>query len=132
LFSIDLAPLDASLEPEFARAVSGPARARWTLIRGSSRRSLPPLLNRVKSIDLFIHDSMHTGRNMSFELQLAWLALEPGGFILVDDIHRNAAFQNAVDAFRSPWSVVCSSEDSLGMFGIIRKPPLTTEPAGNT
>ena len=42
-------------------------------------------------VDLFVHDSMHTTRNVRFELDLVWPALTPNGVVLIDDVERNAA-----------------------------------------
>ena len=39
-------------------------RDRWHFLEGSSRRRLPPLLRRKDQIDLFIHDSLHSARNV--------------------------------------------------------------------
>lgn len=124
LFSVDLPPpLDQSrLAEETGVAVPSALRDRWTLIEGSSRRRLPPLLRELGAIELFIHDSRHTRRNILFELQQAWRALRPGGYVLADDIHANAGFQDALKAFDGPPAVVCASDDQRGQFGLIRKP----------
>jgi hypothetical protein len=50
---------------------------RWTYIAGTSRRRLPALLSRLGWIDLFIHDSMHSNRNVVFELECAWQVCPP-------------------------------------------------------
>lgn len=123
LFSIDLAPPlnHDRLAVETGAAVTDGLKGRWTLIEGSSRRRLPGLLRELGTIDLFIHDSRHTRRNILFELEQAWGALRPGGFLLADDIHSNSGFQDAVRAFGGPPSIVCASDDGRGMFGVISK-----------
>lgn len=123
LFSIDLPPpLDERrLAAETAAAVTDGLRGSWTLIEGSSRRRLPVLLRELGTIGLFIHDSRHTRRNISFELKLAWDAIQPGGFLLADDIHGNVAFEECVRSFGGPPSIVCASADERGKFGLIRK-----------
>ena len=127
LFSIDLPPpLDQTrLANETGAAVTESLRSRWTLIEGSSRRRLPELLRDLGTIDLFIHDSRHTRRNISFELRLAWGALRAGGFVAADDIHGNTGFQDALRAFGWPRSIVCPSDDGGGKFGLIQKPHRT-------
>jgi hypothetical protein len=50
-------------------AVPGRLRAAWTYVRGSSRRRLPSLVTELEAIDIFIHDSMHTTHNLTFELK---------------------------------------------------------------
>jgi hypothetical protein len=124
LWSIDLAPpLDRRrLAVEIGAAVTDALKPRWTLIEGSSRRRLPALLSELGTIDLFIHDSRHTRRNISFELRQAWGALTPGGFMLVDDIHDNSAFDECVAAFGTPPAIVCAPDDGRGSFGLIYKP----------
>jgi len=124
LFSIDLPPPleQRRLAEETGAAVTDALRGRWTLIEGSSRRCLPPLLRELGTIDLFIHDSRHTRRNILFELQQAWPAVRPGGYLLADDIQGNAGFQDALEAFGGPPAVVCASDDQRGTFGVIGKP----------
>ncbi len=123
LCSIDLPPpLEPQrLEDETGAAVPDRLKGAWTLIEGSSRRRLPELLNGLGTIDLFIHDSRHTHRNISFELALAWSALTPGGFLLADDVHCNTAFEQSWRRFGGPARIVCASDDGRGMFGLIKK-----------
>jgi hypothetical protein len=125
LFSIDLPPPleQRRLAQETGAAVTDALKERWTLIKGSSRQRLPGLLRELGTIDLFIHDSRHTRRNISFELQLAWRALRPGGILLADDIHGNTGFKDCLAAFGSPPAIVCSSDDQRGQFGLVFKPP---------
>jgi hypothetical protein len=131
LYSVDLPPPleQRRLANEVGAAVTDVLRPRWTLIEGSSRRRLPGLLDELGTIDLFIHDSRHTHRNVSFELQLAWNVLRPGGFLLADDVHFNSGFIHSVQAFGRPPAIVCASDDQRGMFGVIQKPALTTSSA---
>ncbi|MDN5698625.1 MAG: class I SAM-dependent methyltransferase [Rubrobacter sp.] len=53
---------------------------------------LPELFERIGGAELFVHDSLHTYKNMAYELDLAWSHLPPGGVLLADDPERNAAF----------------------------------------
>jgi hypothetical protein len=124
LFSVDLPPsIDRHrFTDQTAAAVPDDLKGRWTLVRGSSRRRLPGLLETLGSIDLFIHDSLHSHRNMSFELAEAWRALRPGGFLLADDVHRNSAFVQCADRLAPARAFCRSSDDGQGMFGMIEKP----------
>lgn len=124
LYSIDLPPPLAPerLSVEAGAAVTDELRSRWTLIEGSSRRRLPGLLRELGTIDMFMHDSRHTRRNIAFELGLAWSALRPGGLILADDIQATVAFEQSVEAFGGPAAIVCASDDERGRFGLIKKP----------
>jgi predicted O-methyltransferase YrrM len=90
LWSIDLPPIGAE---QFAGSfVPQPLRSRWTLLRGRSRDLLPQLLSDLPAPDVFLHDSLHTTRNMSFEFQAAWQIMNTGGILLSDDIHMSKAF----------------------------------------
>ena len=74
----------ASAEPGWM--IPSPLRDRWHLILGSSRDKLLPLLQRLGEIDLFLHDSEHTLRNMEFEYRTVWPFLRPGGCLLSHDV----------------------------------------------
>lgn len=95
LFSIDL-PNEAGQELMDGHTtgwlVSENLRHRWTLIFGSSREKLLFLLDNLKKIDIFYHDSDHSYENMMFEFQLAESYLKKDGFLLSDDITENSAF----------------------------------------
>jgi predicted O-methyltransferase YrrM len=65
---------------------------RWRLIIGRSQKELRTLLEKLESIDIFIHDSEHTFDNMTFEYNVAWRFLKFGGILLSDDIDLNKAF----------------------------------------
>ena len=123
LWSIDLPHLFLpDLHQETAAAVPGRQHPRWTYLRGSSRGRLRPLLADLGQIDMFVHDSLHTGRNMRFEMTTAWASLADGGLMLVDDVHNQAFRDFVADAGRPP-SLVCRSADGTWMFGVVRKPP---------
>jgi hypothetical protein len=132
LWSIDLPPLNPATRQEVGVAVrqTGVPVDRWTYIAGTSRRRLPALLSRLGRIDLFIHDSMHSNRNVIFELECAWRYLSAGGVIVVDDIDVNPAFDTFTRAHPEHPSFVCTAEplrpdtrrfNQKGLFGIICK-----------
>jgi hypothetical protein len=133
LWSIDLPPVNPETRREVGVAVRQPGVPvdRWTYIAGTSRRRLPALLRRLGRVDLFIHDSMHSNRNVMFELECAWDYLAPGGAMVVDDIDANPAFDTFVKAHPGQPSWVCTAEplapdmrrfNEKGLFGIICKP----------
>jgi Methyltransferase domain len=132
LWSIDLPPLNPTTRQEVGVAVRqrGVPVDRWTYIAGTSRRGLPALLSRLGRIDLFIHDSMHSNRNVTFELECAWRYLSAGGVIVVDDTDANRAFDTFARAHPEHPSFVCTAEplspdmrrfNQKGLFGIICK-----------
>jgi hypothetical protein len=132
LWSIDLPPLEKNWRIEIGAAVGNGHADRWSLIRGSSRRRLPELLSRLGTIDLFIHDSMHSERNVRFELDLAWHALTPTGALVVDDVDANWGFQTFTQAFSIREALICEAEplrpdprrfNNKGQFGIVLRRP---------
>jgi hypothetical protein len=133
LWSIDLPPpLDRSLHDQVGMAVPERLRDRWSYVHGSSRRRLPRLLAQLDEIDLFIHDSRHTERNLLFELDHAWDALKPAGFLVVDDIDLNCGFHSFRATHGGQPSLVCLAEplrpdegrqQDRGVFGVMKKVP---------
>lgn len=90
-------------------------RDRWELRLGKSQRELPPLLEEVQEVDVFVHDSDHSFPCMMFEFELAWEWLRPGGIIFADDIHWNDAF----DVFTASKSCLSGRTDET--FGYVSK-----------
>jgi predicted O-methyltransferase YrrM len=130
LWSVDLPPVNPNTRKEVGIAVRQPGvkQERWHYISGTSRRRLPSLLKRLGQIDLFIHDSMHSNRNVMFELETAWDYLRPGGVIVVDDIDANPAFHTFASRVSRHPSFICTAEplapddrrfNKKGLFGII-------------
>jgi len=100
LWSVDLPAVDSALHSEIGMAVTEDLRSRWSYVEGTARERLPGLLGELEGIDLFIHDSLHTGRNQRFELQCAWGALRRGGAAVIDDIDHSLAFRTFLDEAR--------------------------------
>jgi len=123
LWSIDLPPLlERDLARETAAAVPQALRKRWTLLRGSSRSHLPSLTEDLGRIDIFVHDSMHTTRNVLFELGAVWPVLAPGGVALIDDVEKNAAVGEFLRAHPGTSSLICASSDGQVQIGCLIKP----------
>ena len=80
LWSVDLPHLfeTPDLEGQTGAAVPEKFRENWTYVRGSSRRRLRPLVSDLGTLDIFVHDSLHTVRNMRFEMETVWPALRNG------------------------------------------------------
>ena len=78
-------------------------RERWQLTMGRSQDELPPLLGRLGTIDLFVHDSEHSYECMDFEFRTVWPVLREGGVLVADDWNWNDAFAElARDVGRRP------------------------------
>jgi hypothetical protein len=90
LWSVDLPPLGA---PDSGSFVPTELKNRWDLRIGQTRRILPSLLRQIGPVDLFLHDSLHTLRNMTFEFNSAWSCLRSGGVLVSDDVAFNRAFK---------------------------------------
>ncbi len=110
LHSVDLPPLRRDYQRFWGIAVPGALRGRWTLHRGSSARALPGLLRELGAADLFLHDSLHTRRNMRREFEEVWPYLRTGGVILADDVERNRAFGGLRRKGPALWRVVRDRE----------------------
>jgi predicted O-methyltransferase YrrM len=79
LHSVDLPPLRRGAEKFWGIAVPERLRSRWRLHRGASARVLPRLLGEMGTVDLFVHDSLHTLGNMRREFESVWPYLRTGG-----------------------------------------------------
>lgn len=125
LWSIDLPhPFERGLHDQTAVAVPDRVRSRWTYVEGSSRRRLPGLARELGTVDLFVHDSLHTARNTSFEMDRIARVLAPGGFMLVDDISTHQAFAPWTRAPGRADTLVCRHADREGLFGVVRTAPV--------
>jgi Methyltransferase domain len=67
-------------------------KERWTLVLGRTQEELPPLLDRLGTIQSFMHDSEHSFDCMWFEFHAAWPHLQEGGVLLSDDVNSTEAF----------------------------------------
>ena len=110
LYSVDLPPLRRDVDRFWGIAVPDALKGRWKLHRGSSRRVLPELLGETAVVDLFLHDSLHTYRNMRREFEAVWPRLRTGGVILADDVERNRAFGELRRREPALWRVVRDRE----------------------
>jgi predicted O-methyltransferase YrrM len=88
LYSIDL----PSRESRSGRMIPDYLRHRWHLTTGMSSDTLAPLLKKVREIDIFLHDSDHSYRNMMWEFETAWAYLRAGGLLLAHNIDYNDVF----------------------------------------
>ena len=66
----------------------------WELVLGDTYQKLPEIIKKNRKIDVFLHDSEHTDKTMTFEYQTAWPSLKKNGMLLSDDIDFTKAFQN--------------------------------------
>ena len=67
-------------------AVPEQLKDRWELNLGKSEQLLLKILKKLKKIDIFFHDSMHTYKHMMFEYATSWDFIKKNGLLLSDDI----------------------------------------------
>jgi hypothetical protein len=110
LHSVDRPPTRPGVEDYIGALVPDELRSRWTLHRGTSRRLLPRLIPRLEGPSLFIHDSQHTYRNISWELRTVVPRLARPAAVLVDDTAGNCAFEHWVERERPAFAGVVETE----------------------
>lgn len=103
LYSIDLPHylLPDGKEPGWI--VEDALRKRWELRVGDAAKLLPPLLEELGEIDIFLHDSLHTYEHMLLEFRAAWPHLRPGGMLLSHDVGQNTSFFDFIDEIGLRW-----------------------------
>ena len=120
LWSIDVPPLTADSQDYQGILVSSSLRARWHLCCGTSRRILPGLLKQLPDgVDVFVHDSLHTYRNMAREFETIWPVLK--SMLISDDIDRNDAFLDFVTAAQPAISFAVREDLKDSVFGVALK-----------
>lgn len=117
LWSVDRVPRRRDFDGKSASAVVD--RERWTFVEGTSRRVLPGLLDELGTVDVFVHDSAHTERNMLFEFREVWPHLPMNGLLLSDDIGQNRAFEWFVETVPCEW--LAGRQRRGGGFGLAVK-----------
>jgi hypothetical protein len=111
LWSVDLPPLGRpELRGQIGVAVPGELRSRWSYVEGSSRRRLPGLLDELDQVDLFVHDSRHSKRNLLYELELARTAVRSGGFLVADDVDLNCGLHQYRADHLEDTVLICPAE----------------------
>lgn len=120
LWSIDLPPMNPRGRVATGSAVPETLKSRWHYVRGASRRRLPVLLDTLGSVEVFIHDGLHTEQNMKFEFGSVWPRLADGGFLISDDAGVNRAFVNFAESQDRQPSLVLEA-DGVGLVGMLRR-----------
>ncbi len=119
LHSIDLPPsIEEGADQHVGAFVPETLKRRWELHLGASRRVLPLLLPRLQQVDFFMHDSLHTYRNMRSEYQWAQAYFGPHAVLISDDVQGNSAFLEWIETTKPTcWAVIQESEKP-GAFGV--------------
>ncbi len=103
LYSIDLG--NTPEEPPNDFFVPLNLRDRWNLIVGDCKDELPALLARLRQIDLFHHDSLHTYEHMMWEYDTALPYLRPNGVLSSHDVRTIVSLRKPLQ--RNPFEIFC-------------------------
>lgn len=95
-------------------------RGGWELIFGPEKTELPPLLKRLGTIDLFLHDAAHNYAEQRDAIDLVLPYLRPGGVLIMDDLF-SSAFADTCKRHALDYLLVRQPGKS-GLIGILRKP----------
>jgi Methyltransferase domain len=66
-------------------AIPEPYLAGWDLRLGLSQEMLSPLVQGLPTVDIFLHDSLHTPTHLTFELETIRPKLHPGSIVMADN-----------------------------------------------
>jgi predicted O-methyltransferase YrrM len=134
LYSIDLPPTGEEILAQGNRPlpkgkdpgwmIPGSLAARHHLLLGRAQVLLPPLLEKLGQVDLFLHDSDHRYEHMMFEMGLAWQYIRPGGWLVADNVELNPSFYHFAQGIGCPGYVITTVEDPGDVWrtGLIQKP----------
>ena len=76
----------------------------------------------MESIDIFIHDSLHTPQTMKYEFEKAWPFMRSGALLISDDVEGNSAFVDFVMSRGVEKWFTAPKAGKSGMFGVALKP----------
>ena len=91
----------------------------WTLIYGKTEVKLLTLLENLKQVDIFLHDSEHSYANMKFEFSSVLNYMKEGSLLLADDATSNSAFQELLSFSGFGKSKCCLLTDSDSDLGAL-------------
>jgi predicted O-methyltransferase YrrM len=108
--------LSKTLPPNFQPGWIVPdyLRRQHQILLGDSKELLPQALRQHATIDMFLHDSLHTYEHQMFEYEAAWQHLSSGGLLLSDDISWSPAFHRFCRAKGCAYK-------RFNDFGVVRK-----------
>lgn len=118
LHSIDLPPLAKTGDEFVGRLIPRDLRPSWRLHRGRSVELLPQLARELGQIDFFLHDSLHTYRNMRNEFEIVTPFLGPQAIVVADDVQGNTAFVDWVSRSHTAYSAVLEEDSKASLLGL--------------
>lgn len=118
LHSIDLPPLGRDADDFVGWLIPTQLKQRWHLIRGLSTDFLPKILPELGNIDVFVHDSLHTFRNMRQEFEIVTPYLGRPAAVVSDDIEGNSAFLEWSSRYRPDYCACLQETEKRSLLGI--------------
>lgn len=118
LHSIDLPPLGPDVADFVGILVPESLRSRWTLHRGTSQQLMPDILKKLESLPIFVHDSLHTYRNILRELNTATPYLAMPAIVVSDDIDENSAFEEWAAATKPSYVTAIKEQQKPRLLGL--------------
>jgi len=118
LHSVDLPPLGREVDRFVGILIPEALKHRWRLHRGMSKRVLPSLLPQLGKVDVFVHDSLHTYRNMHWEFRIVSHYLAPRAVVIADDVNYNLAFSEWVAEINPSFWGVIQEVGKNSLFGV--------------
>lgn len=76
-------------------------RSKWELCLQEKEPILRNVLQKIGSIDFFLHDSRHTVDHMTWEYEMAWSYLNAGGCLSSHDIIATSAFTDFAKKYQA-------------------------------
>ena len=121
-----LISIDSIFRPWQSKEMIGAAipknlRNRWELKIGTSKKLLEKILITLPPIDIFLHDSLHTYKNMYYEFKTSWPFIKKNGFLLSDDISSNNAFSDFYKSIKKEPIIMLQNQNSQSYLGILIK-----------
>lgn len=121
-----LISIDSIFRPWQSKEMIGSAipdslKDKWKLYLGGSDKQLNEIFKNFSDIDIFLHDSLHTYKNMMFEFKKSWLNIKTGGYLLSDDILGNNAFYDFCKMTNKTPLLLFQKIEPISLMGIIVK-----------
>ena len=123
LHSVELPSLYRGHAEHVGESVPEYLRRRWSLAFGPTGIVLPHLLQRLGSVDVFLHDSATNYHNQRMEYEVAFDHMKCGG-VLISGMVNNDAFAEVAESRNCRWSIIKQSK--IYPIGVLSKFPLAT------
>jgi hypothetical protein len=118
LISIDLPPIGNDADRFIGYLIPDYLRSSWQLVRGTSKQHLTPILHEIGHVDLFVHDSAHTYRTMTYEFDTAFSSMSRPGILISDDVGGNSAFAKFTDRTQPQYAGVVREPGKNSFCGV--------------